>query len=118
MLVLFIVFSLPTGDELAVSVLAHLRVAPRRCADGEQAASSNRVTLKPAKEFLMTAENGATPTRFSLKKTILFACVAILLVWLCVEAILHTSTYFGILPYIPTLTPSLYTGENREVQDG
>ena len=59
----------------------------------------------------MTAENGATPTRFSLKKTILFACVAILLVWLCVEAILHTSTYFGILPYIPNLTPSLYTGE-------
>lgn len=59
----------------------------------------------------MTAENAPGQTRFSRKKTILFSCVAILLVWLCVEAILHTSTYFGILPYIPTLTPSLYTGE-------
>ena len=59
----------------------------------------------------MTAENVSIQTRFSRKKTILFSCIAILLVWLCVEAILHASTYFGILPYIPTLTPSLYTGE-------
>lgn len=52
-----------------------------------------------------------TTNALSLRKRILFTCAAITLVWGSVEAILHASTYLRLLPYVPTITPSLYTRE-------
>ena len=57
-----------------------------------------------------TMQDFVTP-RLPLQKRILFTGAAILLGWMLVEALLHILTYFGVMPYLPTVTPSCYTKE-------